>query len=670
MKHTIILFSAALALFLSASQVQAREDRTIVQNQLAAIQDKAAVFQPGGAWFPFPAYKDRKGWDKLLGSHKEAFIKAGEKYLQRPWAFIAAHEFLEFEKDGDRKHIKEDNNNKAAMGALMMAELAEGKGRFLQHLADGLYYYAERATWSYAVHTNRQNSHRHLPDPDERIISLGSANTGGYVATALYFFKDEFDKMDPTISRAILYALDENIFKPYLDDNKIPNQFWLGFNRKDGGHVRNWTTHCTTLIMQAFLLCEPNQETLIKAIERSAYSIDQYLDDNALDGCCDEGPSYWDMAGGKLYDYARMMYDASGGRIDIFGDEQFRRIGEYKVKTYIGDGWVLPFADGGARAAGSDPLIFRYGLDAGSKELENFGLYLAADPKRKRFKESIASTGQPIRVLYTLLYEQRMREAEQAALDAAGGDFDKMYAGLLKPESEYYAETEVATLRNKAGWFLGVKGGNNGESHNHNDVGSGVFFVDSCPVFIDAGVMTYRKETFSSLRYTLWCMRSDWHTTPTINGVVQNPGREFSAKGSSCSLKDNSFSTDIAGAYPEEAACTSWQRSYKLDNDSVTITDRFRLKERKAADEMNFLCQGKITREGDHVVIETHSFDGKRVHRIAVSYSKGLTPQVEEKEMDDPRFFNVWGEKLYRIRFVSSEKAPLSGSYTFTFKEI
>ena len=74
MKHTIILFSAALALFLSASQVQAREDRTIVQNQLAAIQDKAAVFQPGGAWFPFPAYTDREGWDKLLGSHKEAFI--------------------------------------------------------------------------------------------------------------------------------------------------------------------------------------------------------------------------------------------------------------------------------------------------------------------------------------------------------------------------------------------------------------------------------------------------------------------------------------------------------------------------------------------------------------------------------------------------------------------
>ena len=141
-----------------------------------------------------------------------------------------------------------------------------------------------------------------------------------------------------------------------------------------------------------------------------------------------------------------------------------------------------------------------------------------------------------------------MREAEQAALQAAGGDFDKMRDGLLQTTSEYYSETEVATLRNKAGWFLGVKGGNNGESHNHNDVGSGILFVDNCPVIIDAGVMTYRKETFSSQRYTLWCMRSDWHNTPTINGVVQSPGREFTAKGSSCSLKDNSFSTDIAVA--------------------------------------------------------------------------------------------------------------------------
>ena len=70
------------------------------------------------------------------------------------------------------------------------------------------------------------------------------------------------------------------------------------------------------------------------------------------------------------------------------------------------------------------------------------------------------------------------------------------------------------------------------------------------------------------------------------------------------------------------------------------------------------------------MVIEARSFDGARTHRIAVSYPKALTPQVEEKEMDDPRFSNIWGEKLYRLRFISSEKAPLSGSYTLTFKEI
>ena len=49
----------------------------------------------------------------------------------------------------------------------------------------------------------------------------------------------------------------------------------------------------------------------------------------------------------------------------------------------------------------------------------------------------------------------------------------------------------------QAGMILVAKGGHNGESHNHNDVGSFMLYVDGEPVILDAGNMTYTAKTFS-----------------------------------------------------------------------------------------------------------------------------------------------------------------------------
>ena len=41
--------------------------------------------------------------------------------------------------------------------------------------------------------------------------------------------------------------------------------------------------------------------------------------------------------------------------------------------------------------------------------------------------------------------------------------------------------------------YLSAKGGNNGESHNHNDVGSFVLYCDGKPAVIDVGTGVYEK---------------------------------------------------------------------------------------------------------------------------------------------------------------------------------
>lgn len=44
------------------------------------------------------------------------------------------------------------------------------------------------------------------------------------------------------------------------------------------------------------------------------------------------------------------------------------------------------------------------------------------------------------------------------------------------------------------------------------------------PVFIDPGVETYSRKTFSSERYTIWTMRSLYHNLPEINNTEQQAG--------------------------------------------------------------------------------------------------------------------------------------------------
>ncbi|MBQ9549035.1 MAG: heparinase II/III family protein [Bacteroidales bacterium] len=682
-----ILLFAAFTLLLGAEVLQAREDRHLFRNAYDAIPNKAAVFRPGGAWFPYPAYEDRAAWEQLTAPFREELIAQGEKALGHKWKMVPASAYLEYEKTGDRDIVIEyDYVNRDALRDLLLAELAEGKGRFVMQLVDGLFYTCERATWSHMQHTRNQDSHRTLPDPDQRVISLLSANMAAQVAVTWHFLHGAFDKLDPSISSTVLHALDANIFSPYLDPARDKNHGWLGFK---GKKVNNWNTYCNTHVLLAFLLCEPGPERLLAALAKATDSVDKYMDSVSLDGACDEGPSYWNMAGGKVYEFAHILRDASGGRLDLLRDGQIRRMGEFKSQTYIGDGWVLDFADGEPRDPGDPFHIWRFGRETGSRQMMDMALNLLAQPETGTFSKPsfIISEEQrkyrfgEVNDLYRFMENLRcyndMVADEKQAVETAGGDFGQLRQNLRKSAtSVFYEGTEVAALRNGAGWFLGVKGGNNGESHNHNDVGSGVLYIDDCPVLIDAGVGTYAKATFGPDRYTLWYMQSDWHNAPGINGFSQKDGREFHASGTSCDLNKRSFSTDLAAAYPDGAACKSWNRTWTLGEDKMTLVDRFRLTERKGADAERFLTRGQAFLPGQdaagykvpdgEVVLLCKSFDGQRSVRIRIAYPATLKAKAETLELTDARLKRSWGSTVCRVSFVSGETAPLSGSYAFT----
>ena len=124
---------------------------------------------------------------------------------------------------------------------------------------------------------------------------------------------------------------------------------------------------------------------------------------------------------------------------------------------------------------------------------------------------------------------------------------------------------QVAAGRRRAGPPVSIcaLGGHNAESHNHNDVGNFVVYLDGNPVLIDVGVESYTAKTFSSKRYEIWTMQSAFHNLPTINGVMQAAGRQYEARDVSFHADDAAaeFSADLAAAYPKEAAVEKWRRT-------------------------------------------------------------------------------------------------------------
>lgn len=128
------------------------------------------------------------------------------------------------------------------------------------------------------------------------------------------------------------------------------------------------------------------------------------------------------------------------------------------------------------------------------------------------------------------------------------------------------------------------------------------------PVIIDAGVGTYTRQTFSSERYTIWTMQSNYHNLPMINGVPQKYGRQY--KATEVKATKNSFSANIATAYPDEAGVKKWIRSYTMKSDALMISDRFELNEIKKENVINFLSWGDIIIKDGVIEISVNGVKG------------------------------------------------------------
>ncbi|QNL49580.1 heparinase II/III family protein [Olivibacter sp. SDN3] len=640
---TCLLFQIAIA--------AEKRDLLIKTFPLEAVASHLANAQE---WVDFPAYNNREFWDSQPVEIKTDLIKRGEKALSFDWAVIKATDYLELGRSGSRDRMQQpDNARKNALKALLMAELVDGKGRFLDQIINGVWAICEQSNWVLSAHLGLQKKDIELPDVNNMVIDLGSGETGALLSWIHYFMKDRLDEVSPLIAQRIAHEVRRNILDPYYNRSDL---WWMGLGGEKSnnarGLVNNWNPWINYNVLQCILLMETDPDKRVQYTCKTMQSVDQFINSYNDDGACDEGPSYWSHAGGKFFEYLELLAQATQGKVAIYNHPLVKNIGTYIYQVYIDDPYFVNFADASAKGGVNAGLVYRYGEAIGDATMKGFGSFYA---QKKGLDKTLANASVAA-MINDLLWMPRIMQ-------------DKP----IEPLVGYYwfPQTQVAGAREhpnaKSGFYFAAKGGHNDEFHNHNDVGTFILYYNGLPCLVDAGVGTYTKQTFSSERYKIWTMQSGNHNLPLVNGFEQPHGLTYRAKHTSFKVRPNpQFSVDIADAYPKEAAVKYWQRTYELNKKrGFVIQDQFELEEFNAANAIHFLspCNIKLVKTG---LLELELGE----ETVYMQYDAELftDPKIEKISIDDPRLLASWPEGLYKIAF-TAKTTDKKGRYVFTVKK-
>ena len=622
---------------LTANMVFAQKDLLQTAANKAAL---ASSLVQAEQWIKYPAYADRLAWDQYGGVNRPTIIKEGERYLQYDWKVVKATDYLAFERTGSRTAMENPfGSNNTALANLVLAELVEGKGRFLDQIINGVWQLCDMSSWVLSAHLPVQKSRRSLQELDEQLIDLTSGDMGSFLAWVHHFLAKEFDKVNPVIAARIRQEINKRILLPYTQRNDM---WWQALQDKPGQMVNNWNPWCNFNVLTCFLLMEKDKEKLTAAVYKTMVSTDQFINYTKDDGACEEGPSYWGHAAGKMYDYLQLLKYATGDKIDIFNHPKIKNMGEYIARSYIGNGWVVNFADASAKGGGNAGLVYRYGKAVQSAEMMDFAAYL-----NKRDAESILEGRDLFRAFESFWSTREINSREAKTSSSA---------------YTWYPQTEFCYMR-AGDVFFAAKGGYNNESHNHNDVGSFMYYFKGKPFLIDAGVGTYTKFTFSSQRYTIWTMQSDYHNLPKVNGFSQPNGAQFKSRNASFNPTNMAFNLDIANAYPADARIKNWWMRYVLAADgSLSLTEQFEINNPAIPNEINFLSAIAADSIAPGILLLKN---GEAAVKMVFD-SKDFVFSQQPVDINDMRLTRVWGKAVYRISLKAKSLQP-KGSYAFKF---
>ena len=629
-----------------AATARAQTPRNLLAGRTNEAQ-LAAMLVPRERWHPYPTIAEREPWNVVPASVRDSFVKAAERELGEPWGSIPATVTLRYVRDGDRAQYDGMNTRRRTrLATLVIGEVLENRGRFLDEIANGIWALSEQTFWGSTAHLGAQKRGSGLPDVTEPVVELFSAEAAALLAWTDYLLGARLDSVSPLLRERIRVEVDRRVLTPALERDDF---WWLGFGaRKD---VNNWNPWIASNWLASALILERDPRRRARTVHRIMRSLDVFLNGYPDDGGCDEGPSYWDRAGASLFDNLELLRGATNGGVDVYAHPLVQNMGRYIYRAYIREPYYVNMGDAPAKVRPDPELVYTYGTRIGDPVMQEFGAFLAH--RRGEYRAGSSTLG---RILPALL---------STAEAAAATPKEPLLGDVWLPDLEFMAAR--SSPGSADGLYLSAFGGHNAQSHNHNDVGSFVVYADGRPVLVDVGVETYTAKTFGPRRYEIWTMQSAFHNLPTINGVMQKDGAAFRARDVRYAPAPAraSVAMDIAAAYPAEAAVSRYDRTVTLDRASrvVTLGERYELREWKAPLRLNLMTplRPDVSTPGE-VRLRADSAGASFVVRYDAARFDATT---EEIPIADARLLPTWGPRLARVVLVAKDRA-LRGEHRLT----
>lgn len=573
---------------------------------------------------PFPTIEDRNAYEGLPRELRQALVSQGEARLGYQYPVIRATDFMNFRRTGNRVNFENLYfERRYALNDLVTAECVEDKGRFLDDIINGIFALCEESAWQLPPHNSyvRNAPQEILPDAARPVLDLFACETGAQLACIRYLLGSRLDRVSPFINTRIAYELERRILIPYLHEHF----WWMG---KDEEPMCNWTPWCTQNILLAVFLHGALPGTEKAATLKAAESLDYFLKDYGDDGCCDEGAQYFRHAGLCLDGAADVLNQITDGAFqELYAWEKVKNIASYIFHVHVDDKYYVNFADCSPVAGRAGVREFLFGRRTAQPELMLF----AARDFKAAGGDIFADESNRLNLFYriqTIFHYQEVMNHDTSRMPVH--------------RDIYYPSVGLFLSRNNT-FCLAVKAGDNDDSHNHNDTGSFTLYKNGHPLFVDIGVESYTAKTFSSHRYEIWTMQSCYHNLPTIEGLDQQDGAEYSARDIKTAFREteSSISMELSGAYPLKTCKKHYTRRVFFDKlkNRILLTD--------ITDSENVILNF-ITYEKPEV-----TEDSIRIGALArASFSGAKFLSVETLPITDARLQTAWDHELYRLRLV------------------
>lgn len=432
--------------------------------------------------------------------------------------------FRLFKEKGDRNAYQETffKRQHRAYAMIFMCLLYPENESYLELLQNTIWEICDQYVWALPAHIDDITVYNDCElDLDATTMAMAFA-----IAKTLLG-----DRFHPLLNKRIDHEIDRRIIQPFLSKR------WHWEYR-----ANNWTAVCAGATGCTIMLNRPELFELVR--DRINEDMNDYLRSYKDDGVCVEGAGYWSYGFGYFIEYARMQRDFTKGQFDYVKDEKVRKISTFFQKLFLDKDIVVNYGDCGNSSSVSVPGGFMYGLKSLYSEVQL--------PQQKRLS-------------YTVHYFPAMLRAFT--------DFDISFESEeISTDAEYYMDGQGWFVKRCAKYGFAGRGGSNGESHNHNDVGSFIFSMNNNQVLIDMGGRPYTRQYFEDeYRYTFLETSSRGHNVPIINGEYQKNIRETR---SYTSFENGIFSIDFKEVYgiPELKKLV---RSFEFTDSSVILTDTF-----------------------------------------------------------------------------------------------